>query len=138
MSKFMLKDEDAINDVNPFVTRDFSLPGGVRQTGGYDSFSKPTPVDGIVGADESVYCDYALCETAKGPSTTFTEIHPRRNIDPGFTCKPPPKSVKVGVSQEQRVPYGGIAIIVASIALVLLYSKRLWNIRGDPTWYTPR
>ena len=125
MSKFMLKDEDAINDVNPFVTRDFSLPGGVRQTGGYDSFSKPTPVDGIVGADESVYCDYALCEMAKAPSTTFTEIHPRRNIDPGFTCKPPPKRVKVGVSQEQRVPYGGIAIIVASIALVLLYSKRL-------------
>ena len=125
MSKFMLKDEDAINDVNPFVSRDFSLPGGVRQTGGYDSFSKPSPVDGIVGADESVYCNYALCETAKGPSTTFTEIHPRRNIDPGFTCKPPPKRVKVGVSQEPRIPYVGIAIVVSSIALVLLYSKRL-------------
>ena len=124
MSKFMLKDEDAINDVNPFVSRDFSLPGGVRQTGGYDSFSKPSPVDGIVGADESVYCNYALCETAKGPSTTFAQIHPRMNIDPGFTCKPP-KRVKVGVSQEPRVPYVGIAIVVSSIALVLLYSKRL-------------
>ncbi len=124
MSKFMLNDEDAINDVNPFVTHDFSLPGGVRQTGGYDSFSKPSPIDGIVGADESVYCNYALCETAKGPSTTFTSIHPRRNIDSGFTCKPPDR-VKVGVSQEPRIPYIGIVIAVSSIALVLLYSKRL-------------
>jgi hypothetical protein len=29
-------------------------------------------------------------------------------------------------------------IIVSSIALVLLYSKRLWNIQDDLTWYTPR
>ena len=33
MSNFMLSDEDSINDVNPFVTRDFSLPGG-RETDG--------------------------------------------------------------------------------------------------------
>ena len=124
MSKFMLNDEDVINDVNPFVTHDFSLPGGVRQSGDFDSFSKPSPVSGIVGADESVYCSYALCETAKGPSTTFSAIHPRRNIDPGFTCGPP-KTVKVGVAKESWIPYGGIAIISASIILVLLYSKRL-------------
>jgi hypothetical protein len=30
MSKFMLNDEDAINDVNPHVTQDFSPPGSVR------------------------------------------------------------------------------------------------------------
>ncbi len=36
----MLDDEDAINDVNPFVTHDFSLPGSVRQTGDFASFLK--------------------------------------------------------------------------------------------------
>ena len=36
----MLNDEDAINDVNPFVQRDFSLPGGVRQTGNFEDFQE--------------------------------------------------------------------------------------------------
>ena len=36
----MLNDEDAINDVNPFVSRDFSLPGGVRQTGDFEDFTE--------------------------------------------------------------------------------------------------
>jgi len=40
MSEFMLNDEDAINDVNPFVQRDFSLPGGVRQTGNFEDFQE--------------------------------------------------------------------------------------------------
>ena len=39
MSEHMLCDEDAINDVNPFVSRDFSLPGGVGQTGDFADFS---------------------------------------------------------------------------------------------------
>jgi hypothetical protein len=40
MSKYMLNDEDAINDVNPFVSHDFSLPGGVRQTGNFEDFTE--------------------------------------------------------------------------------------------------
>jgi hypothetical protein len=38
MSEYMLNDDDAINDVNPFVTHDFSLPGGVRETGDFADF----------------------------------------------------------------------------------------------------
>lgn len=33
MSNFMLSDEDSINDVNPFVTRDF-FPSRGRETDG--------------------------------------------------------------------------------------------------------
>ena len=58
MSSYMLNNEDAINDVNPFVTYDFSLPGGVRQAGDFENFSemnktvcKPVSVD-----DRSVFC----------------------------------------------------------------------------------
>jgi len=36
----MLTDEEAIDKVNPFVTHDFSLPGSVRQSGGYDDFTE--------------------------------------------------------------------------------------------------
>ena len=46
MSKIMLNDEDAINDVNPFVKHDFSLPGSVRQTGGFDNFTKTPAGEG--------------------------------------------------------------------------------------------
>jgi len=119
-----LSDEDSINDINPFVMHDFSLPGGVRQNDNFDSFSKtPASSGGIMGADESVYCGYALCETVNGPSGAFTVIHPRRNIDPGFTCDSS-KRVKVGVSNETRVPYVGIMILVTSMALVLVYLRR--------------
>ena len=43
MSEFMLSDQDTIDDVNPFVSRDFSLPGGVRQTGDFEDFEEVRP-----------------------------------------------------------------------------------------------
>ena len=122
MSKFMLNDEDAINDVNPFVKQDFSLPGSVGRTGSFDNFSKTPTGEGIVGADESVYCSYALCETADKPTTTFTTIHPRRNIDTGFTCNSDQKS-KVGVASEGRIPYFGVFLIALFIALVVSVAR---------------
>ena len=45
MSKYMLSDENTINEINPFVVSDFSLPGG---------WSEPQPyVDDII--DSKVY-----------------------------------------------------------------------------------
>ena len=102
MSKFMLNDQDAINDVNPFVKHDFSLPGSVRQTGDFDNFSKSPTGEGIIGADESVYCSYALCETAEKPTTVFKNIHPRRNIDTTRTLMDQPVNTStVG----KKLPY---------------------------------
>lgn len=123
MSKFMLNDQDAINDVNPFVKHDFSLPGSVRQTGDFDNFSKSPTGEGIIGADESVYCSYALCETAEKPTNVFKDIHPRRNIDTGFNCKEDDK-VKVGVAKEEQIPYFGIFLMTIFIALVVSIVRR--------------
>lgn len=123
MSKFMLNDQDAINDVNPFVKHDFSLPGSVRQTGDFDNFSKSPTGEGIIGADESVYCSYALCETAEKPTNVFKDIHPRRNIDTGFNCKEDDK-VKVGVAKEEQIPYFGIFLVTIFIALVVSIVRR--------------
>ena len=88
MSSYMLNDEDAINDVNPFVTHDFSLPGGMRQTGEFENFSelkktvcKPVSVD-----DRSVFCDFGLCNDQLKPVVRDIIIQPKRNIDTGFTC----------------------------------------------------
>ena len=123
MSKFMLNDQDAINDVNPFVKHEFSLPGSVRQTGDFDNFSKSPTGEGIIGADESVYCSYALCETAEKPTNVFKNIHPRRNIDTGFNCDEDEK-VKVGVAKEERIPYFGVFLMAIFIALVVSIVRR--------------
>ena len=125
MSKFMLSDEDAINDVNPFVTHDFSLPGSVRQSGGFDNFSNVSTSSGITGDEsESVYCSLASCETQTKPTNVFGAIHPRRNIDTGFVCGTPEK-MKVGVAkQSNQVPYVTAALIAIAVILALSYARR--------------
>ena len=121
----MLSDEDAINDVNPFVTQDFSLPGSVRQSGGFDNFSNVSARSATIGDDsESVYCSLASCETQTKPTNVFAAIHPRRNIDTGFVCSTPEK-MKVGVAkQSNQMPYVVIVLIAIAIILALSYTRR--------------
>jgi hypothetical protein len=123
MSKFMLSDEDAINDVNPFVGHDFSLPGSVRQSGGFDNFSNVSTSGGIPDAGESIYCSIGSCETQTEPVNVFGAIHPRRNIDTGFTCDTPDK-VKIGVAKQTQVPYFGIFLSTLIVTLVLSFVRR--------------
>jgi hypothetical protein len=124
----MLNDKDAIDDVNPFVTHDFSLPGGVRQSGEFESFSatiEPTICTSVHTDERSVYCDFGLCSTQESPEVFDRTVHPRRNIDSGFTCPPSKKtSVKVGVAKNKRRPLFGMFLIVLFILLILLYSGR--------------
>lgn len=119
----MLSDEDAINDVNPFVTHDFSLPGSVRQSGGFDNFSNVSGSEGLSEPSESVYCSIGSCETQTKPVNVFSAIHPRRNIDTGFVCDTPEK-MKVGVAKQTRVPYFGIFLIALFIILALSFVRR--------------
>jgi hypothetical protein len=123
MSKFMLNDEDAINDVNPFVKHDFSLPGSVRQSGGFDNFSNTSISKNMFETSESVYCSFGSCETQSKPTNVFGTIHPRRNIDTGVECDAS-TNVKVGVADQGRVPYFGIFLIAMFITLVLSYTRR--------------
>ena len=127
MSEFMLSDQDTIDDVNPFVSRDFSLPGGVRQTGDFEDFEEVRPVK-KVEASGSVFCEYGLCSTEKeGDSrVTVDNIHPRRNIDcgvaPNKINSAPTPIVSVG---EPTAPmFGMILCIIIMVYLGLLYAKR--------------
>jgi hypothetical protein len=129
MSEFMLSDQDAINDVNPFVSRDFSLPGGVRQTGDFEDFQEVRPVK-KVEASGSVFCEYGLCSTEKeGDSrATVENIHPRRNIDCGVAPKKiksaPTPTVTVSVGEPTAPMIGMILCIIIMVYLGLLYAKR--------------
>ena len=121
MSVHMLNDEDAINDVNPFVTHDFSLPGGVRQTGGFEDFQEVSPSRGIPAARKSVFCETGLCAQEEKPCLIEKKVHPRRNIDYGFTRQRP--LAIVGVSNKS-IPWGWILVAVLLIVLALLYIRR--------------
>mgnify|MGYP002805214898 FL=1 len=119
----MLNDGDAIDDVNPFVKHDFSLPGSVRQSGGFDNFSNTSISKNMFETSESVYCSFGSCETQSKPTNVFGTIHPRRNIDTGVECDAS-TNVKVGVADQGRVPYFGIFLIAMFITLVLSYTRR--------------
>ena len=126
MSKYMLNDEDAINDVNPFVSHDFSLPGGVRQTGDYDDFTEMRSESGISEGERSVYCDYGLCAESTTKCSVSRPIHPRRNIDTGFTKNDRTiiDRVVVGVAKNPRFSIIGASIILLTIILILYYIRR--------------
>ena len=127
----MLNDEDAINDVNPFVSRDFSLPGGVRQTGDFEDFTEIRSENGISAPERSVYCDYGLCKESTSQCSLSRPIHPRRNIDKGFTnnnrkfdVSKVVESVKIGVANNPKFSIIGASILLMAISLILYYARR--------------
>lgn len=121
MSEYMLDDEKAIDDVNPFVTEDFSLPGGVRQTGGFDDFQEVVPGVFPFIDKKSVFCETNACEDEREPCIILKGVHPRRNIDTGFTCKK--KKVKVGVSKKPRMSYIGLFFIIFMVMLAVIHIR---------------
>ena len=123
----MLSDQDTIDDVNPFVTHDFSLPGGVRQVGEYRDFTKITPIRGDCGKKPSVYCATGLCETESEPGASFEAIHPRRNIDCGVVEKEKEKEsvvTKETVEDERNTAFASCLCFLFIVSVALLYSKR--------------
>ena len=122
----MLDDEDAINDVNPFVSHDFSLPGGVRQTGNFEDFTEIKQEPGIPDQTRSVYCDYGLCAESKGGCSLSRPLHPRRNIDMGYTRNDRTfiQRAVVGVAKNPKMSMIGALICLATIAVILYYLTR--------------
>jgi len=126
MSKYMLCDEDAINDINPFVSQDFSLPGGVRQTGNFDDFTKIREEAGIPEQKRSVYCDYGLCAKSDKAHSLSRPLYPIRNIDTGYTKNDSKfvERVVVGVANNAKFSVIGSVICTSFIALFLYHARR--------------
>lgn len=123
MSEYMLSDEDTMNDVNPFVTHDFSLPGGVRQMNRPDDFVEVREVIDIPILKKSVYCDTNLCAEMTGtPKVVNKVVHPRRNIDTGFTCSE--RTPPVPKKKRKSTFFWYLIIALVLLALVLLRSTR--------------
>jgi hypothetical protein len=125
MSRHMLRDEDVIDDINPFVSRDFSLPGGVGQTGDFADFSVTREEPGIKDPPKSVFCDYALCKDVGEQCSLSRSLHPRRNIDHGFAIKGPIENlIRIGVANKPRFSLTGWFIILLFFFTILYYIRR--------------
>lgn len=122
----MLNDEDAINDINPFVVHDFSLPGGVRQTGNFDDFTEIKSEPGIPEYSRSVYCDYGLCAESTSECSLSRPLHPRRNIDTGFVKNNRTfvQKAVIGVANNPKFSIIGALIIIGFIAAIVYYARR--------------
>ena len=123
----MLTEEEAIDNVNPFVTHDFSLPGSVRQSGGYDDFTEIRSEPGIQEPTRSVYCEYGLCSESTSKCSLDRPLIPRRNIDTGFTKQKKRgiiEKVTVGVSNHPEFSVIGGSLCVLVIALSVYYARR--------------
>lgn len=123
----MLTDEEAIDKVNPFVTHDFSPPGSVRQSGGYDNFTEIRSESGIQEPKISVYCEYGLCAESTSKCSLDRPLIPRRNIDTGFTKQRKRgiiEKVTVGVSNRPEFSVIGSSICVIAIVLSVYHARR--------------
>ena len=123
----MLTDEEAINKINPFVRHgEVSLPGSVRQSGGFDDFTEFRKEPGIEDPKKSVYCDFCLCEHSVGSCSLSRPLHPRRNIYMGFVKKKKNiiEKVKVGVSNHPEFSMIGGGLILTAILTIIYYARR--------------
>lgn len=94
MSKDMLSDSNTINDFNPYVMGDFSLPGASRQPQAFDRHPLPRQESDQFVDKESPICDYGItagsktidmCRPPKPNCSLSRPLVPGRNIDRGFT-----------------------------------------------------
>jgi len=91
----MLSDSNAINDFNPFVMGDISLPGTSRQPQQFDRHPIPRQYKEMtVVTESSPICEYGItagsktidmCHPTKPKCSLSRPLIPGRNIDRGFT-----------------------------------------------------
>lgn len=94
MSKAMLSDSNTINDFNPYVMGDFSLPGASRKPQEFDRHPLPVQEKKFPVDHRSPICDYGItagdqtidmCRPPKPNCSLSRPLLPGRNIDRGFT-----------------------------------------------------
>lgn len=94
MSKDMLSDSNTINDFNPYVMGDFSLPGASRKPQEFDRHPLPRQESDPFIDEKSPICDYGItagsktinmCRPTKPNCSLSRPFIPGRNIDRGFT-----------------------------------------------------
>ena len=122
MSSSMLNDEDTINNINPFVVNDFSLPGAKGERRNFEKFKSEGEIIMQDIKEESPMCDsisssglgaVEMCSGMKNPCTLSRPLIPGRNIDIGFTDQ-------VGKKYTEKKKEKKVKIIASVFILLIL------------------
>jgi len=90
----MLSDSNTINDFNPYVVGDFSLPGASRKPQAFDTHPLPKQEKKPIADENSPICEYGItagdrtidmCRPPVPNCSLSRPLVPGRNIDRGFT-----------------------------------------------------
>lgn len=128
MSSSMLNDEDTINDINPFVVNDFSLPGAKGERRNFEKFKSEGEMIMEDIKEESPMCDsisssgwgaVEMCSGLKNPCALSRPLIPGRNIDVGFT-----EQVGTKYTEKKRVKNINIIASVSILVILLLILRR--------------
>ncbi len=128
----MLDDNNTINDFNPFVQRDISLPGARRKPQEFDRHPLPRQIsDDPFESKRSVMCDYGItvgsktidmCRPKKSDCPLSRPLIPGRNIDRGFTTT---TNTASNIAMETLNRTCGISLpIIVIMFLILLIAIR--------------
>ena len=128
MSRHMLSDDNTINDFNPYVMGDFSLPGAIGKPQPFGKF--PVPVQENGDKDEtSPICDYGItsgwrtidmCRPPEPNCSLSRPLLPGRNIDRGFTANVKKVFDEVKKSVEKTGKHCGLNVYMLIIIVLIL------------------
>tara|TARA_R110000803_G_scaffold122041_4_gene190054 strand:- start:87 stop:479 length:393 start_codon:yes stop_codon:yes gene_type:complete len=130
MSEYMLDDYNLINDINPFVVKDFSLPGTRSEPYGFaphkeapeDDAQWDTPYESpgcsmIALGDKTV----SFCNPGEPNCPMSRPLEPQQNFEPGMWTYQKKKVVK-------RVDGGAdwtlFALVVLCVIILLSFLRR--------------
>jgi len=134
MSEYMLDDYNLINDINPFVVKDFSLPGTWSDPYKFSPYKEPVEEDAqwdtpykspgcsmVALGDKTVsFCNMPQ-EAVSCPMSR--PLEPQQNFEPGM-WNYYPKRMKRGRVVEGSGGWGINWALVALVALILLWFAR--------------
>jgi len=136
----MLSDENTINDVNPYVVGgEMSLPGTVRQIGHFADFTREVRPEGygVPEQERSPMCDVAttaghrtieLCRPRKPNCALKRPLHPKRNLDLGYTSgrarmsPSPRKKIAMEIVKNNPMKVSWLVILTLVVILILLFA----------------
>ncbi len=130
MSEYMLDDYNQINDINPFVVKDFSLPGTwsepykfaphkevVEEEAQWDTPYKSPACSMIALGDKTV----SFCNPGEPNCPMSRPLVPEQLFDPGMWNYYPKKKV---VKKDWEINWVRIALVVFFVLILLSFLRR--------------
>ena len=140
MSKHMLSDQASIDKINPYVSREFSLPGSSRRPNTFAPHKKPIEDDTTLMNDNTYICETAItsgdkvidaCRPSKVECRLSRPLIPGRNIDMGVSESAPLsiQTVKTVVENVKNVVKNMKTLDLFTITLIVTIILVLSSVR---------